>query len=51
METLANLDPFDYDPLIPDEEYMAELLRLVLYRNSFEFNAEHFLHISGVPKG
>ena len=51
LETLANLDPFDYDPIIPDEEYMAELLKLVLYKNSFEFNDEHFLQISGVPMG
>ena len=51
LETLANLDPFDYNPVIPDEEYMAELLRLVLYKNSFEFNDEYFLQISGVPMG
>ena len=51
LETLANLDPWSYDPMMPDKEYMAELLRLVLYRNSFEFNGEHFLQISGVPMG
>ena len=51
FETLSNLDPFDYDPIIPDMKYMAELIRLVLYRNSFEFNNEHFLQISGVPMG
>ncbi|XP_072046859.1 uncharacterized protein [Amphiura filiformis] len=51
LETLANLDPFDYDPIIPDMKYMAELLRLVLYRNSFEFNDEYFLQTSGVPMG
>jgi hypothetical protein len=51
LETLANLDPFDYDPIMPDIEYMTELLRLVLYRNSFEFNDEHFLQTSGVPMG
>ncbi|XP_072030628.1 uncharacterized protein [Amphiura filiformis] len=33
LETLANLDPFDNDPILPDMKYMAELLRLVLYRN------------------
>ena len=49
LETIANLDPFDYNPVIPDEEYMAELLRLVLYKNSFEFNDENFLQKSGVP--
>ena len=34
LETLPNLDPFDYNPVIPDEEYIGELLRLVLYKNS-----------------
>ena len=28
---------------------MAELLRMVLYKNSFEFNDEHFLQTSGLP--
>ena len=51
LETLANLDPFDYDPIIPDEKYMTELLRLVLYGNTIEFNDEQFLQISGVPMG
>ena len=51
LEILANLNPFAYNPVIPDEEYMAELLRLVLYRNSFESNDDHFLQISGVPLG
>ncbi|XP_072044562.1 uncharacterized protein [Amphiura filiformis] len=49
LEALANLDLFD--SIIPDMKYMAELLRLVLYRNSFEFNNEYFLQTSGVPMG
>ncbi len=51
LNTLANADPFLQDPIMPDIEYMAELLRLVLYRNAFEFNEEFFLQISGVPMG
>ena len=32
LETLTNLDPFGfgYDPVMPDFEYMAELLHLIL---------------------
>ena len=51
METLASVNPFDYDPMMPDLKYMGELLRIVLYRNSFEFNNEFFAQISGVPMG
>ena len=51
LETLTNLDPCAYDPPVPGMKYMSELLQLVLYRNSFEFNNEHFLQISGVPMG
>ena len=51
LETLANLDPFHCDAIIPAEEHMAELLRLVLFKKSFIFNDEHFLQISGVPMG
>ena len=51
LEILANLDPWSYDPMMPDKEYMAELLRFLLCRNSFELNGEHFLQIWGVPMG
>lgn len=51
LEILSNLNSLDYDPPLPDMKYMSELLRLVLYRNSFEFNGDNFLQISGVPMG
>ena len=51
METLASVNPFDYDPMMLELKYMGELLRTVLYRNSFEFNNEFFVQISGVPMG
>lgn len=51
METLAKIDPLSCDPPMPSLHYMGKLLKLVLYRNAFEFNGKHFLQISGTPMG
>jgi len=51
MATLEKLNPFSYDPPMPSLKSMGKLLKLVLYRNAFEFNGQFFLQISGTPMG
>ena len=51
METLAKLNPFSYDPRMPSLAYMRKIIKLVLYRNAFEFNSKFYLQISGCPMG
>jgi len=51
METLAKLGKWSFNPPMPSLKYMGKLLKLVLYRNAFDFNGEHYLQISGTPMG
>lgn len=51
METLAKVDPASFDPPMPSLAYMGKLLKLVLYRNAFEFNGKFYLQVSGCPMG
>ena len=51
MKTLASIIPSSCDPPRPSLAFMSKLIKLVLYRNSFEFNNEFFLQISGCPMG
>lgn len=38
-------------PPIPPLSFMGKLLKLVLYRNSFEFDGKFYLQLKGVPMG
>ena len=51
MQLLAKLNPWLYDPPMPSLRYMGKLLKLVLYRNAFEFNGKFYLQTSGCPMG
>ena len=51
MRTLAKFSQQRYDPPMPSMSYLGKLLKLVLYRNAFEFNGEFFLQVSGCPIG
>ncbi len=51
MSTLAKINPTSYDPPMPSLAYMRKILKLVLYRNAFEFNEKFYLQIAGCPMG
>ena len=51
MKTLAKVNQERYDPPMPSMHYSGKLLKLVLYRNAFEFNGEFYLQVSGCPIG
>ena len=51
MKTLAKVNQERYDPPMPSMHYLGKLLKLVLYRNAFEFNGKFYLQVSGCPIG
>jgi hypothetical protein len=51
METLAKINPLSCDPPMPSMAFMRKIVKLVLYRNAFEFNGNFYLQISGCPMG
>ena len=51
MKKLARVYLEKHDPPIPSMHYISKMLKLVLYRNAFEFNGEFYLQIAGCPIG
>ena len=51
MTKLARVYLEKHDPPMPSMHYISKMLKLVLYRNAFEFNGEFYLQIAGCPIG
>ena len=51
MKKLARVYLEKNDPPMPSLHYISKMLKLVLYRNAFEFNGEFYLQITGCPIG
>ena len=49
MTKLARVYLEKHDPPMPSIHYISKMLKLVLYRNAFEFNGEFYLQIAGCP--
>ena len=51
METFHIIDRTSCNPKMPTPTQMGKLLKLVLYRNAFEFDGSFYLQQRGVPMG
>ena len=51
MEIFHSINRLSSSPKMPTPRHMGKLLKLVLYRNSFEFDGNFYLQQKGVPMG